>query len=317
MTNKEKYINFCKIEKMIPIFSQPWWLDAVCDNGEWDAAIVEKGGQIWATMPYYIRKHYGFTQITMPKLTQTLGPYIKYPENQKYYKKLSWEKELMNDLIDQLPSYDYFMQNWHYAISNWLPFYWKGFIQTTRYTYIIRCENQEQLNDEQYETDIRRRKKKAEREGIIVCEENNLKALYNLIHATFERKNMDIPISISFIERIYKACAENNACRILFAKDKNGDYIAASMLIFDSQEVYYLLGGIDASKKDLGAMDLIQHESIKFAFSKGKHFNFEGSMVESIEKYFRSFGAVQMPYFNISRTPSRILQVYRFLRTFL
>jgi len=62
---KEKYILFCQEENAIPIFSQPWWLDAVCDYGYWDVAIVERGGQIWATMPYYIRKRYGFTFITM------------------------------------------------------------------------------------------------------------------------------------------------------------------------------------------------------------------------------------------------------------
>jgi hypothetical protein len=95
MTRKEKYKEFREQNSNIPIFSQPWWLDAVCEDGKWDVAIVEKGGQKWATMPYCLRKRYGFTFITMPKLTQTLGPYIKYPKGQKYYKKLSLEKELI------------------------------------------------------------------------------------------------------------------------------------------------------------------------------------------------------------------------------
>jgi hypothetical protein len=30
MTNKEKYREFCKNEKNLPIFSKDWWLDAVC-----------------------------------------------------------------------------------------------------------------------------------------------------------------------------------------------------------------------------------------------------------------------------------------------
>jgi len=56
-------------------------------------------------------------------------------------------------------------------------------------------------------------------------------------------------------------------------------------------------------------MDLIQYESIKFALENNKQFDFEGSMLESIEKYFRSFGAVQKPYFQITKINSKILKV--------
>lgn len=41
----------------------------------------------------------------------------------------------MNYFIDNLPKFDYFNMNFHYSITNWLPFYWRGFKQTTRYTY--------------------------------------------------------------------------------------------------------------------------------------------------------------------------------------
>ena len=38
MTNKEKYYTFCDIEKTVPIFSQAWWLDAVCGD-DWDVCL--------------------------------------------------------------------------------------------------------------------------------------------------------------------------------------------------------------------------------------------------------------------------------------
>ena len=30
------------------------------------------------------------------------------------------------------------MQNFHYGITDWLPFYWEGYRQTTRYTYMLK-----------------------------------------------------------------------------------------------------------------------------------------------------------------------------------
>jgi len=136
---KQKYRAYCKTESSIPIFSKDWWLDAVCGKDNWDVVIFEnKGNDIIAAMPYYaIKSRYGFKNIIMPKLTQTMGPWIKYPLNQKYSKKLSFEKKIFTELINKIPKHASFVQNFHYSITNWLPFYWHGFKQTTRYTYVI------------------------------------------------------------------------------------------------------------------------------------------------------------------------------------
>ena len=72
MTNKQKYYIFCENENDIPIFSQAWWLDAVCGSA-WDVVLVENHGDIIASMPYHMKKKIGFNIITMPKLTQNMG----------------------------------------------------------------------------------------------------------------------------------------------------------------------------------------------------------------------------------------------------
>ncbi len=128
MTPKDKYRQLCKDEKTIPIFSKDWWMDAVCGETNWDVLIVEKGGKIVAFMPIYIKRKYGIKYISQPKATQLSGIHIIYPENQKYERRLSYEKEIMNEIIDQLENLDiaYYQQNFHYSVTNWLPFYWRG-----------------------------------------------------------------------------------------------------------------------------------------------------------------------------------------------
>ena len=56
MTKKELYRKFCADEESLPIFSKDWWLDAVCGD-DWDVCLVEKEGQILATLPYFQRKN--------------------------------------------------------------------------------------------------------------------------------------------------------------------------------------------------------------------------------------------------------------------
>jgi hypothetical protein len=309
--SKEKYIKFCKFEKDIPIFSCNWWLDAVCGEDNWDVELFEKGGEIFASMPYYKIRKARFNLLIMPKLTQTLGIYIKYPKGQKYYKKLSWEKKTMSMIINKLPKVDYFSQNFHHSIDNWLPFYWAGYEQTTRYSYLIDATagGVMDLVEDGFENDIRRRIKRTISSGVKVFEGEDIGLFYELNKMTFARKSMDMPYSFEFIGNLYKKCKENNAVKMFFAKDKNGAMLAASFLVHDKNVVYYLMGGINPAKKELGAMDLVLFESIKFAMQSKRAFDFEGSMIESIEKYFRAFGAIQKPYYSISKINSKLLKV--------
>ena len=115
------------------LFSQPWWLDAVAP-GRWEAIEVEKGGKLVARLPLVFNE--ARTQCLMPPLTQALGPWIDVGEG-KLAKRLSKHKELSGALIEQIPKSCSFAQRFSYANENWLPWYWKGFVQTTRYTYVL------------------------------------------------------------------------------------------------------------------------------------------------------------------------------------
>ena len=307
ISKKDQYKIFCSKESNIPIFSQPWWLDAVSGEKMWNVCLIEKGGIVVASMPYLVKRKFGFKISTMPKLTQTLGPFIKYPSEQKYYKKLSWDKKIMTSIIKQLPKVDYFSQNFSSEISNWLPFFWNDFEETTRYTYIIENISLEDL-ERKFENDVRRRCKNAKDLGVKVFESDEVEKFYDLNKKTFKRKNMDVQYDLKFVKNLYSCCKINSSVKMFFAEhDKR--LIAANFVVYDNNTVYYIMGGIDEDKKDLGGMDIVLYESIKFALQSGRKFDFEGSMTESIEKYFRSFGAAQKQFFNISKYNSKILKL--------
>ena len=117
------------------LFQQPWWLNAVAP-GQWHAATVQRGTEVAARLPYVIRKKPGLVVISQPPLTQTLGPWLRTTEA-RCTNRLSEQHELMRELIAQLPRFDLFRQTFAPALTNWLPFHWEGFQQTTFYTYRI------------------------------------------------------------------------------------------------------------------------------------------------------------------------------------
>jgi hypothetical protein len=163
VSNKTKYRDLCQTNANIPIFSQDWWLDVTAGDNNWDVCIVEKSQQIVGSLPYYKKKKFVFDFLGMPKMTKCLGVWIKYPSKQKHASKLSYEKEVFLELIRSLPRFDYFYQHFHWSVTNWIPFYWEGFKQTTRYTYVL--ENIEDLDQvfSNFKENIRREIRKAEK----------------------------------------------------------------------------------------------------------------------------------------------------------
>lgn len=81
---------------------------------------------------------------------------------------------------------------------------------------------------------------------------------------------------------------------------------AAAYIIWDENSAYYLMGGGNPELRTSGATSLVMWEAIKFASDVTKHFDFEGSMLEPVERFFRAFGAEQVPYFQISRMSRRM-----------
>jgi len=257
-------------------------------------------------MPFYTKKRFGLTLLSQPPLTQTLGPWLR-PSEAKYSKRLGQEKTSLTDLIDQLPRYDHFLQNWNHVNTNWLPFYWRGFSQTTRYTY--RLPNISDLDAvwSGFRENIRREIRKASgRFNLRVRIDCSIDDFLALNAKTFERQNRKLPYSAEFVHELDRACIAHNARRIFIAEDDQGRHHAGVYIVWDEQNAYYLMGGGDPKLRGSGATSLCIWESIKFASTVTKSFDFEGSMLESIERYFRSFGAIQTPFFSVTRTPSRM-----------
>lgn len=309
MSLKNKYRELCQVEPTIPIFSRAWWLDAVCRE-DWDVCVVENGEHIVASMPYHIKKRLGFTLLTHPHETQTLGPWLRQTKA-KYTNRLGQEKDLLTALIEQLPKFDHFHQNWHYINTNWLPFYWHGFEQTTRYTY--RLPDLSDLNmvwkgfRENIRSDIRKAKNRFK---ITVTSDVSIDDFLAINTKTFERQNIELPYSISFIKNLDAACEAHNARKIFIAQDEQGKHHAGVYIIWDEQNAYYLMGGGDPELRSSGATSLCMWEAIQFAATVTKSFDFEGSMIEPVERFFRAFGAIQTPYFSISHTPSKVIKTY-------
>jgi hypothetical protein len=306
---KDEYRAFCNQEDSLPLFARDWWLDAAVGRRGWDVVLVKSGNLVVASMPYTVRNRYGMRIFSQPALTPLLGPWFRKSEDRPI-KQLCSENELMQALIDQLPRFDHFAQTWHPNITNWQPFYWNGFSQTTYYTHILKdLTNTEKLWDG-LDSKVRRIIHKAHNEyRLEVRDDLPLEELLKLNHKTFDRQGLSPPYADEFVRRLDQACV-NRGCRKLFITvDRRGVPLSGDYCVWDQNSAYNLLSGTDPVYRQSGANSLCLWESIRHAANVTRQYNFCGSMIEPLEVYLRSFGGVHVPYSRVSKTPSFFLRI--------
>jgi hypothetical protein len=284
------------------VFEQPWWLDSVAP-GAWSEAVVRRGDEVVARLPYARRRKLGLTMIVQPTFTQTLGPWLA-PIEGKYARRLETEKKLLAQLIEQLPPFDFFRMSFAPALTNWLPFYLAGFTATVYYTYRIEDLSDLDRVHSDFRDHVRRAIRKAQR-GVEIDHDFPLDGLLRLDSETYARKRLRLPHSYDVLRRLDAACAARGSRRILGAVDAQGRTHAALYVAWDERTLYALVSALDPELRASGANTLLYWEAIRLASEVSRVFDFEGSMVESVERYFRAFGARQTQYFCISKVGPR------------
>jgi lipid II:glycine glycyltransferase (peptidoglycan interpeptide bridge formation enzyme) len=258
-------------------------------------------------MQYAVRRRLGFTAFVMPPLTPTLGPWIA-PLEGREGSVLAREKDIVAHLHAQLPQHDYFAQNFAVEITNWLPWHWLGYQQTTRYTYVLDLTRGEDALWNGCLPKVRSDVRKAtSRFGVSIRSDVDLGAFLAVQELTFKRQGLRSPIERRVIERVDAACAARGCRKVFVAVDPTGATHAAVYLVWDSWCAYYLMGGGDPVLRNSGATSLALWEAIRFAATVAPVFDFEGSMMESVERFIRGFGAIPRSYHRVWRAPNRIV----------
>lgn len=286
------------IKEVNSIFEQPWWLDAVAP-GRWTCLEVKSNDNIVARWPFVKQKRLGFSILTKPKITQTLGPWIDC-KSTNYIKYLAEKKDLLEKLLDQLPHNINIDTSLDCSADYFLPFKWKGCRVEPGLSYRFP-----DISD----TDRIFKGIKASRKTIIknaskdliVRESDDISILIEMQKMTFGRQGRKLPIPEDIIYRVDKACREHNASFMLVAYDKEMKIHAASYFVYDSNICYYIMSGANPELRNSGAGSLLIWEGIKKASMLSKAFDFEGSTISDIEKNFRSFGAPFFVHYRVCR----------------
>jgi hypothetical protein len=291
------YDDFVAFSPQGSIFCTSWWLDAVAP-GCWRTHVVEEKERIVAAWPTVVRAtRLGDVHVGAP-LTPYLGPLFPPGEGAR---RRSRELKLVESLLERIGRFGHLEARCNPGFDYWTPLRWHGFQQTTNYTWRLPDLSDLEAVFAGFRENIRGHVRAAEKTGMTVAEAE-LPDFLELHRRRFDRDPHGI-------ERIDSAAALHGARTILVARDADGSARAGGYFVHDARFTTYLLAATDAEVR--GAASLVLWEAIKRAAQRGTAFDFEGSMLQHVESFVRSFGGVPTPYSIVWKTPSAALRRVR------
>jgi hypothetical protein len=247
----------------------------------------------------------------MPPLTQKLGPYIVYDaDKMTENKKINYEHDIYNAIIDALPKSDSFSINFDWKYKNWLPFYWRGFKQTTRYTYILNNIKDYTYIKNNYVTYKKQKIKKTQ--NILTLKTDLPKeTFYSYFMDVIHDRNEDVEFSENIFNRLYDTIYTYKSGKAFYCTDAKSNIHAINLTVWDNESAYYLIAMRKKAYNTSGGTEFLVDQTIKYVSKFVNRFDFEGSMIQGVEASYRYYGARQTEYYQISRVTNVLLGVYR------
>ena len=263
---------------------------------------------------YFLKtKKYGFTFLKLPPYTPHCGLFFT-SESKNSSSINNFSKEIMTEICLFLGGQKSALTvlAFPYYVIDLQPFIWDKYKVVPNYTYQVDLQKSFDEIIGNFDSKNRNVINKAIKEEVTV-EENTLskEELYNFFSTSLDATNANV--YKKELKNIFVVFSDSSNS-FSFAARKNNELLGVVFCVYDKNSCYYLLGGVNKTSKIQGVNSLLVQRSIEKAKNIGcKIFDFEGSMLKGVEKFFRSFGPELVPYYTINKAklPIEILLKFK------
>lgn len=271
------------------LYAAPWWLDATCGAGGWEAVTRKtEDEKVVAALPYHKTTIRGLSAIITPPLTQWVS-LISSPDH-PVISHLSPIPDLPESAILDLcikPGKEMLYQNVNLPVI-------------LKYSFIIPGMESMDAVRGKYNEGLKRNLRQAEK-NYSLQESDDIKGFLSLCEQTYLQRKMKAPHWLNnVVPKVYQQLVTHQCGRITIAKVEDR-VIAGVLTAWDSHSGYYLAGGRTADDQGASAHALLLDHAVQSAQSRGIAFDFEGSMHPGIANFFQSFGGVPVSYWQVKK----------------
>lgn len=289
----EAWDNFISNSPQCANYALSWYLDVVWPG--WQAVQVFYKNELSAVMPIRVSRKYGIPYCFTPALSQYEGVFLKKIVG-KNEKVLALKKRLVSAIVEAIPPTKKFELNLAPEFDYPLPFHWAGFEIRTRFTYWLDNSSDKDSLFKNCNERTRTYIKKARKSGLTAHEVSSANAIIQL-----SRERDAYPLDYGLLARLWEAMKKNGVGRAIEIRDKNGRLHAGLIYQYSGKKLQHLFSAIDPEVRNQGGMSLAIWHTIEQAGKEVQTIDFEGSMLEPVEKFFRGFGPRPVSYLQLRK----------------
>ena len=262
--------------------------------------IYDAGGSLRGGFCVWEQRRFGLRVLRNPPYTPQIGPFYELRATNTAA-RTDEQRAVVEAMVEYLSSCGAAVVSLGLSlgITDCLPFYWRGWKVVPHYTYRIDLAQDEDTLLGRMSVQQRNSIKKAKKDGICIDEVPDTGDFRSLVLKTFARQDKAFPHGdMDDILAGYPP-GRNSYCYISRHQVLP---IAGVYVVNDSRTAYNLMTGYDDAHAHNGAGPLAMWHAILKAKEMGLEvFDFEGSVIPLIERYFRGFGGQLTPIFSVHK----------------
>lgn len=289
------------IGKSGSLFGSNWNVAFSNDNRLRVLKVSEDGGQAIAACFVWDTQKRFFRSLITPPLMPNTG-WVWLTDFEKPSTRISKEKEVLSALLDFLNSgnWSFWKLDFPSDFKDFQSAIWKGIVPKQKYTYRLELKSDWLDHVDSKLKNILKKKETFHFEKRSFSSEEFLD-----FQETLSSKG------VRHVELLQSICASGTGTDSFFTVVGDGGKYKA--LCLNMNDVVYYLAATNAKENNALSACGLAH-CIDLAEEQGvKVFDFEGSMIPEVERFFRGFGGELTPYFSIENGHGFIYSLRRIL----
>lgn len=182
------------------------------------------------------------------------------------------------------------------------PLLWNGWQPYVNYTYEIDLHDVDQLWN-QIDKNAKYEINKAKKNGLKISNDKEEEEFYNLYDKTFQKQNLNPPISLDFFKNLVKIIIQEKKGKLYFASNNEDVVVASALVVWDDKKAYYLMASSDPIVK-VGAPSFLLWNIIVDMSDRFKSIDLVGANTPHIIKFKREFSTSLVPYYSVEKFSS-------------
>lgn len=269
----DEWTTFVEQSPFGSIYSTPAYLSALSSatGGRFRVLAVEKGDQMVGGVALYEESGVSGVRVSPRLLLYYNSPVLVGLDSRYPYRETSEHVKVLSELEGWLSfaGYGRLSLKCLPGLTDVRPMASRGWAVRPTWSYVVPVSDLDATWN-RIEQNLRRLVRRAEKEDIVVTEDDDFESFFRLHEGTMDRKDKGVYLSKNGFERYFRALHEQGLATLFHARLPNGRAVATTLLLLGNHPVAHTVSAAaKAEFQNLGTNPLLRWEGFKALHERG------------------------------------------------